>query len=102
MFFTLMLCIITFARLRRKIFAINTFLITKLLDFRIFLLHSLLTLKTIILLKRLIFYMFFRAFNVLTMFKLHVNAIIFVALILCTFFVSFSFLIYVIIIIIFN
>ncbi len=30
------------------------------------------------------------------MFKSHVNAIIFVALILCTFFVSFSFLIYVI------
>ncbi len=97
MFFTLMLYIITFAHLRRKTIAINTFLIQKLLDFRIFLLHSLLILKIIIFLKRLIFYMSFRAFSVLTMFKSHVNAFIFVAFIFCTFFVSFSFLIYVII-----
>ncbi len=40
--------------------------------------------------------MSFCAFSVLIMFKLHVNAIIFIALILCTFFVFFSFLIYVI------
>ncbi len=40
--------------------------------------------------------MSFCAFSVLTMFKLHVNAIIFIALILCTFFVFFSLLIYVI------
>jgi len=40
--------------------------------------------------------MSFRAFSVLTMFKLRINAIIFIALILCILFVSFSFLIYVI------
>jgi len=40
--------------------------------------------------------MFFRAYSVLTMFKSRVNTIIFVALILCTLFVSFFFLIYVI------
>jgi len=56
----------------------------------------LLILKTIILLKHLISYMSFCAFSVLTMFKSHVNAIIFVAIILCIFFVSFSLLIYVI------
>ncbi len=40
--------------------------------------------------------MFFRAFSVLTMFKLHINAIIFVAFISCTFFIFFFLLIYVI------
>jgi len=94
--FILMLYIIIFAHLRRKIVAINTFLALKLLDFKVFLLHSLLTLKNIIFLKRFILYMSFCAFSVLMMFKLHVNAIIFIALILCTFFVFFSFLIYVI------
>ncbi len=52
--------------------------------------HLLLTLKTIIL------YISFCAFSVLTIFKLRVNAIIFVALILYIFFVFFCFLIYVI------
>ncbi len=56
----------------------------------------LLILKTIIFLKRLIFYMSFRAFKMLTMFKLHINAIIFVTFILCILFISFFFLIYVI------
>ncbi len=59
-------------------------------------LHLLLTLKTIILLKRLTFDIFFRAFSVLTMSKSRVNAIILIALILCILFVFFSFLIYVI------
>lgn len=85
---TLMLCIITFARFRRKIVAINTFLTQKSFDFRIFLLLSLLILKTIILLKHLIPCMFFRASSVLTMFELRANVTTFVALILCTHFVS--------------
>jgi len=59
-------------------------------------LHSLLILITIIFLKRLIFYISFRAFNVLIVFKSHFNAIIFIALILYTLFVSFFFLIYII------
>ncbi len=59
-------------------------------------LHLLLTLKTIIFLKCLIFCIFFCAFSVLIMFKLRVNAIIFITFILCTFFVFYSFLIYVI------
>ncbi len=92
--FILMLYIIIFARLRRKIVAINMFLIWKLLDFRIFLLYLLLTLKTIILLKRLISCMSFCALNILTMSKLHINAIIFIALILCTLFVFFFLLVY--------
>jgi len=54
------------------------------------LLHLLLILKTII------FYIFFCVFNVLTIFKSHINTIIFVALILYIFFVFFSLLIYVI------
>lgn len=85
---TLMSCIIIFARFRRKIVAIDTFLTQKSFDFRIFLLLSLLILKTIILLKHLILCMFFRAFSVLTMFESRVNVITFVALILCTLFVS--------------
>jgi len=91
--FILMLYIIIFARLRRKIVAINMFLIWKLLDFRIFLLYLLLTLKTIILLKRLISCMSFCALNILMMSKLHINAI-FIALILCTLFVFFFLLVY--------
>jgi hypothetical protein len=59
-------------------------------------LHSLLILKIIIFLKRLIFCISFCAFSILTMSKLRVNAIIFIALILYTFFVFFFFLIYVI------
>ncbi len=58
--------------------------------------HLLLILKIITFLKRFILCISFRAFNVLIMFKLHINAIIFVALILCTFFISFFFLIHVI------
>ncbi len=91
-----MLYIIIFTRLQRKIIAINMFLIQKLFDFKVFLLHLLLTLKIIIFLKRLISYIFFRAFIVLIISKLHINAIIFVAFILCIFFVSLSFFIYVI------
>ncbi len=58
--------------------------------------HLLSTLKIIILLKRLIFYMFFCALNMLTIFKSRVSAIIFVAFILRTLFVFFFLLIYVI------
>jgi len=53
-------------------------------------------LNSLLILKIIIFYIFSRAFSVLTMSKLRVNAIIFVALILCILFVSFFFLIYVI------
>jgi len=60
------------------------------------LLHLLLILKIIIFLKHFILCISFCTFNVLIMFKSHVNAIIFIALILYTFFVSFFFLIYVI------
>jgi len=60
------------------------------------LLHLLLILKTIIFLKRLILCISFRVSSVLTIFKLRVNAIIFVVLILCILFVSFFLLIYVI------
>ncbi len=94
--FILMLYIIIFAHLRRKIVAINIFLIQKLLNFKILLLHSLLTLKTIIFLKRLILYISFCVLNVLIIFKLRVNKIIFIAFILYIFFVSFFLLIYVI------
>ena len=59
-------------------------------------LYLLLILKIIILLEHFILCISFRAFSVLTIFKLHINAIIFVAFILYTFFVSFFFLIYVI------
>jgi len=59
-------------------------------------LYLLLILKTIILLKCLIFYISFCAFSLLIMFKLRVNTIIFVALILCILFVFFFLLIYVI------
>jgi len=96
MLFILMFYIIIFARLQHKIVAINIFLIQKLFDFKIFLLHLLLILKTIILLKRLIFCIFFRTFSVLIIFESHVNVIIFIALILCILFVSFSLLIYII------
>jgi len=57
----------------------------------------LLTLKIVIFLKRLISYISFYAFSVSTMFKLYVNAIIFVAFIFYILFVSFFLLIYVII-----
>jgi len=67
-----------------------------LFDFKIFLLYLLLTLKAIIFLKRLIFYIFFCVLSILIISKLRVNAIIFVAFILYILFVSFFFLIYVI------
>ena len=57
--------------------------------------HLLSTLKIIIFLKYLIFCISFCTLSVLTMFKLRVNAIIFIAFILCTLFISFFFLIYV-------
>ena len=81
---------------RLKIIIIATFLIQKSFDFNIFLLSSEIILKIINFLNFLTLTIFFRANSVFIVFNLRINVIIFAALIFCTFFIFWFFLIYVI------
>ena len=90
-------CIIILNFLRLKVAVIATFLIQKSFDFNIFLLSSEIILKIINFLNLLILTIFFHVDNIFIVSDLCVNAIIFVALIFCTFFISWFFLIHIII-----
>ena len=96
MFLTFISCIIISNFSRRKIVVETTFLIQKSLNFNIFLLLSKIILKIINLLNFLIFTIFLRAINVFSMFNSRIKAIISAAFIFCIYFISYSFLIYVI------
>ena len=96
-FLILILCIIILDLSHRKIVVKTTFLIQKLLNVSIFLLLSKITLKIISFLNFLIFTIFLHAVSVLSMFHIFIKTIIFAALIFCIRFISYSFLIHVII-----
>ena len=96
MFLIFISCIIISNFSRRKIVVEATFLIQKSLNFNIFLFLSKIILKIINLLNFLIFMIFLRAISVFSMFDLCVKAIIFVALIFYTHFISCFSLIHVI------
>ena len=90
------LCIIISNFSRHKVVVKTTFLIQKLLNFNIFLFSSKIILKIINFLNFFIFTIFLRAISVFLMFDLHIKTIISAALIFCTRFISYSFLIHVI------
>ena len=89
-------CIIISDLSRCKIAIEMTFLIQKSLNFNIFLFSSKITLKIINFLSFLIFTIFLRAVNVLSMFDSRVKMIIFVTFIFCIYFIFCFSLIYVI------
>ena len=89
-------CIIILNLSRRKIAIETTFLIQKSLSFNIFLFFSKIILKIISFLNLLIFTIFLRAVNVLSMFDLRIRTIIFAALIFCIYFIFYFSLIHVI------
>ena len=96
MLLTFISCIIISNLSRRKVVVEATFLIQKSLNFNIFLFSSKIILKFINSLIFLIFTIFLRIVSVFSMFDLYIRMIISAAFILCTRFISCSFLIHVI------